>query len=78
MSDSSETHNAICLQHIGFTLYDLGLEASLKPFSHWNTLVFGNVVITTGLFVVRAMWFAGIRRASAKNQAATGSSKKWL
>ena len=65
-------------QHIGFTLYDLGLDASLKPFTHWNTLVFGNVVITTGLFVVRAMWFAGIGRAIASRSKAgpTGEGKK--
>ncbi|GAA5912758.1 uncharacterized protein JCM6883_006224 [Sporobolomyces salmoneus] len=50
------------LTHIGFTLYDLGLEGTLKP-SIWNQLVFGNVVITLGLFVVRMMWFAGVARS---------------
>ncbi|GAA5961451.1 hypothetical protein JCM3765_003585 [Sporobolomyces pararoseus] len=52
------------LTHIGFTLYDLGIEGTFKPHLHWHQLVLGNVVITTGLFVVRMLWFAGIARAS--------------
>lgn len=52
------------LTHIGFTLFDLGAEGTLNPHLHWHQLVLGNVVITTGLFVVRVMWFAGIGRAS--------------
>lgn len=47
-------------QHIGFTLYDLG------PFvtdpSTWTTLVWGNVGITSVLFVVRTLWFLGVGR----------------
>ncbi|GAA6061090.1 hypothetical protein JCM10212_006291 [Sporobolomyces blumeae] len=54
------------LTHIGFTLYDLGYDGATKPFVHWNQLVVGNVLITTGLFVVRMLWFAGIGRASSK------------
>ncbi|ORY67952.1 hypothetical protein BCR35DRAFT_308325 [Leucosporidium creatinivorum] len=46
------------------TIYSLGIEASFKPFTHWNTLVFGNIGITLVLFAVRAMWFAGIGRAT--------------
>ena len=49
------------LQHIIFTLYDLGLHWTLKP-QYWNQLVCGNVVITAGLFLVRALWFAGVGR----------------
>ncbi|GAA5937534.1 hypothetical protein JCM1841_000210 [Sporobolomyces salmonicolor] len=59
------------LTHIGFTLYDLGFDATLQPFVHWNTLVVGNVLITTVLFAVRMMWFAGIGRARFKGAVAT-------
>ncbi|KAI5481874.1 BTB domain and ankyrin repeat containing protein [Pseudohyphozyma bogoriensis] len=52
------------LTHIGFTFYDLGLPGTLDV-KNWNTLVWGNCVITFCLFIVRMMWFAGIGRASA-------------
>ncbi|GAA6012309.1 hypothetical protein JCM10207_002797 [Rhodosporidiobolus poonsookiae] len=51
------------LTHIGFTLLDLPPSARFAV-SHWNQLVWGNVAITAGLFVVRGMWFAGVGRAS--------------
>jgi hypothetical protein len=54
----------LSLQHIGFTLYDLGSRGALQPLTHWNQLVVGNVVITIGLFVVRMMWFHKVGRAS--------------
>ncbi|GAA5840569.1 hypothetical protein JCM9279_007367 [Rhodotorula babjevae] len=51
--------------HIGFTLFDLGLEGSLHPLEHWNQLVWGNVGITSCLFAVRALWLLGVGRWSA-------------
>ncbi|TNY21153.1 hypothetical protein DMC30DRAFT_446386 [Rhodotorula diobovata] len=52
--------------HIALTLFDLGLEGAVHPFTHWNQLVWGNVGITTCLFVVRSLWFLGIGRSSAR------------
>lgn len=49
------------LTHIGFTLYDLGSTNAFK-LSDWNMLIWGNVGITTGLFVVRSLWFLGVGR----------------
>lgn len=46
------------------TIYTLGFEASFKPLTHWNTLVFGNIGITAILFLGRAMSFAGVGRAT--------------
>ncbi|GAA5832803.1 hypothetical protein JCM11251_005770 [Rhodosporidiobolus azoricus] len=57
--------------HVLFTLYDLGRLASFSPFTHWNSLVWGNVGITAGLFAVRMMWFAAVGRQGTK-----GSAKK--
>ncbi|BGP34140.1 hypothetical protein JCM10296v2_005955 [Rhodotorula toruloides] len=57
--------SAADLTHIGFTLFDLGLEGSFAP-SGWNALVWGNVGITSVLFLVRMMWMAGIGRGSAR------------
>ncbi|KAK4057019.1 hypothetical protein OIO90_001919 [Microbotryomycetes sp. JL221] len=51
------------LTHIGFTLYDLGSTYAFDP-STWTTLVWGNVGITSVLFLVRSLWFAGIGRTS--------------
>ncbi|KAK4052487.1 hypothetical protein OIV83_002289 [Microbotryomycetes sp. JL201] len=51
------------LTHIGFTLYDLGIHFATRP-STWTTLVWGNVGITTILFIVRSLWFAQVARAS--------------
>ncbi|KAM0790580.1 hypothetical protein ACM66B_004447 [Microbotryomycetes sp. NB124-2] len=58
------------LTHIGFTLYDLGSLFAFNP-SSWTTLVWGNVGITTGLFVVRSMWFAKVGRKTFRHKART-------
>ncbi|KAH8928454.1 hypothetical protein BT69DRAFT_1277055 [Atractiella rhizophila] len=42
--------------HIGLTFYDLGLEGT-KDWRRWNQLVWGNVGVTTVLFVGRTAWF---------------------
>ncbi|BGP26530.1 hypothetical protein JCM10295v2_005483 [Rhodotorula toruloides] len=53
------------LTHIGFTLFDLGLEGSVAP-SGWNALVWGNAGITSVLFLVRMLWMAGVARGSTR------------
>ncbi|BGO93698.1 hypothetical protein NBRC10512_006579 [Rhodotorula toruloides] len=57
------------LTHIGFTLFDLGVEGSLAP-SGWNALVWGNVGITSVLFLVRMLWMAGVSRGSTRRAGA--------
>lgn len=43
----------------------------------WNGLLFGNVVVTFGLFCVRSAWFLGIgRRVNGSTTTAVGKSKK--
>lgn len=63
---ATDARAATSAQHIALTLFDLGLEGAVHPFTHWNQLVWGNVGITTCLFVVRSLWFLGIGRSSAR------------
>ncbi|GAA6048814.1 hypothetical protein JCM3770_003635 [Rhodotorula araucariae] len=55
--------------HIALTLFDLGREGTLAPFRHWNTLVWGNVGVTAGLFAVRCLWLSGVGRGWARAKA---------
>jgi hypothetical protein len=41
--------------------------AGTLDWKNWNTLIWGNCVITAGLFIVRVLWFAGVGRESAQN-----------
>ncbi|BGP42107.1 hypothetical protein JCM10450v2_006193 [Rhodotorula kratochvilovae] len=54
--------------HIALTLFDLGREIALSPLTHWNQLVWGNVGITAGLFVVRCLWLRGVGRGTAREK----------
>jgi len=47
--------------HIALTLYPLPLDLVLNPVK-WTTLIWGNVGITFGLFIVRMLWIAGAGR----------------
>ncbi|BGP02107.1 hypothetical protein NBRC10513v2_005755 [Rhodotorula toruloides] len=62
------------LTHIGFTLFDLGLTGSLAP-SGWNALVWGNVGVTSVLFLVRTLWMAEVGRGSARQSGAERKSE---
>lgn len=60
--------------HKAGVLDKFGLLA--KP-SSWNSLLFGNIVITFILFCFRVMWWMGVARGSArKTQYSTGRVKK--
>ena len=47
------------LGHVGFTLYSMGLAASLN-FAAWTPVTWGNIGITVFLFAVRTLYFAGV------------------
>jgi hypothetical protein len=44
--------------HVGFTLYAMGWEQSLA-FDTWNSVVWGNIGITSFLFVGRCLYLLG-------------------
>jgi hypothetical protein len=53
----------------------------LTDYKAWNSLLFGNIIITLTLFSFRAAWWVGIARdtflpSSIKEAAATASKRK--
>jgi len=62
------------LTHIFFTMYDLGYEGTVDV-SNWNLLVWGNIGITTGLFVTRMSWFLVVGREKANRERAQAKTK---
>jgi hypothetical protein len=57
------------LAHLYYVYVNLGWEL-LLDYENWNDMTFGNIVITTGLFVSRLAWFifVGLRRSNKKHE----------
>lgn len=52
--------------HVGLTLFAMGWEGSMDV-GNWNAVMWGNVAVTTALFLMRSMYFAGVFRGAGRN-----------
>ncbi|KAJ9111819.1 hypothetical protein QFC20_002406 [Naganishia adeliensis] len=55
------------ITHIILSLIPLPRDLTFRP-DLWTGLIHGNVVITSGLFLVRLLWFTGVGRGSVVKQ----------